>query len=1053
MPLKVYRSSAGSGKTTTLVNEYLEMLMKPNGNFKSILAITFTNKAAGEMKERILHALGQIAASADPSQLNPALSKQISEIQKTYDLQYSDIRDKAGRQLSHILHQYGSFAVSTIDKFTHQLIRNFAFDLKVPTNFAVELDTEMVVKSAVDYLLEDVGQNELVTRMLIEFLLERIDEEKNIRVEEDLVKLGKLMYSEKGLPRLPYLAKLSAEDFSKLREKLYAEIKKVDSVLLNSANEIGDLIKRAGILPEEFFYGQKGYPGALKKITMKDYSGFESPRFLDLCNDGVFYTNKASAETIGKFEPVKDIIQKKSLEMLGYWNGHASRYYLLKVILKNFYALALLSEIKEGIDKHRKAEGILPIAEFNHLISQAITLEPAPFIFERIGNRFTELCIDEFQDTSVKQWENLMPLAENVLSTDGTVLLVGDSKQSIYRFRGGEANQLNVLPNLLNKDFDWLEEREFLFKQHFIPRTLNYNFRSKSEIIDFNNTFFRHVISTVLPAKKNDFPDGALERLTLTYNDVEQECGKKKSGGEVRIQVLPAVAGQRAAEKMESRILELKNQVDYYVGLGYQWKDITILLRGNIEAGDFAAGLMSHGIKVISRESVRVKESYKVGLLMDGLRWFLDPANEPAGLNILNFLSLREKQIPLDHRFLNGKFGWKSFLAEHRLNWAPEEWNYLPLPSLLNRMSVFLGFNSEKDVFLSFFMEAVIKFYQKGKGGIREFIQWWDEKSDTLNIVIPEGVNAVQLLTVHKSKGLQFKVVILPGADRFDANKNNNGNPHWLTLNPEENYGLSLAIANHSKDLTKTPFAGIYHEEVFQTLVDNLNLYYVAFTRAEEHLSLMTHEKEPGVLNSWINSYLENSFFHQDEKGIFVYGKPQKQETVGEVSGESNSITDAGVYDRRDILEDYRWAFPEESGEIESLELGLLVHAMFSKIVAPSDLQHAAQQFILLNPVWKEKISGITEWMLKDERLAMLWDASYSILNEQDILLPGGKSTRPDRLMISGKKVRIFDYKTGKKRESHADQLRDYANVLRDMGFEVEKLALIYVELQEIVLL
>lgn len=1051
MPLKVYRSSAGSGKTTTLVNEYLEMLMKPNGNFKAILAITFTNKAAGEMKERILKALGDIANCEDPSRLNPSLARQISELQKIYQLQFSDIKDKAARQLSQILHQYGSFSVSTIDKFTHQLIRSFAFDLKVPSNFVVELDTDLVVKTAVNHLLEDIGQNELVTVMLVEFMLERIDEERNVRVENDLVTLGKKLYSESGLSRLPYLANLSAEQLTDLRAALFVEIKSLEKKIESMALAIIDFIKKSDLLPEDFSYGKSGYYGALLKISKSDFSGFDSSRFRQGVEEGIFYSKSLPAAVKEKFYAIESALQKKSAELNDTWNKENSRYFLLKIILRNFYSLALLRQIKNSIDEHRKSEGILPIAEFNHIISQAIAREPAPFIYERIGNRYAELCIDEFQDTSVKQWENLMPLAEHILSLDGTVLLVGDSKQSIYRFRGGDANQLNALPTILNKEMEWMDEREFLFRQHFLPRTLNYNYRSKSEVIDFNNSFFRHVISSSLSGGKQDFPAGSLDKLAITYSDVEQECGKKKSGGSVRIQILPEMKGSLSDEKMEARNLALKKQIDYYCTLGFRWKDITILTRGNQEAGSFAAGLLAQGINVISRESVRVKESFKVGLLMDAIRWFVDSSNEPARLNVLNYLSLQSNGQAIPHQFFQEDERWKNFLEKENHRWAPDDWNYLPLPALLKRMMDFFHFQSDHDVFLSFFLEAVVKFYHKGKGDVHEFIQWWNDHSDNLNIVIPEGIDAVQIMTVHKSKGLQFKIVILPMAD-WSTNIRPN-HKHWITLNPDESFGLSLAVADHSKDLLETEFADVYREENYQNLLDNLNLFYVAFTRAEEHLSLLLLEKSKSALYEWLNSYLAESSMFMEQDGIWVYGQPEIHQITSRLSAEEKEENHRNNFPKRDLVLDYQWAFPDETEEIESLELGLLVHALFSKVKSKADLEVSSKQLLMLNPVWKEKIIEMVNWLKAEDLLLPMWDEHFSVKNEQDILLPGGKSARPDRLMLSGKKARIFDYKTGRKRQAHSSQLRDYSLVLSEMGFEVEMAALIYVENKEVVFL
>jgi ATP-dependent exoDNAse (exonuclease V) beta subunit len=1054
MPLKVYRSSAGSGKTTTLVNEYLEMLMKPEGNFKSILAITFTNKASAEMKERILVVLNTLADCQDENNLNPALRQQVSQICHQYHWQFSDIRSRAAKQLTQILHQYGSFAVSTIDKFTHQIIRSFAFDLRVPSNFVVETDTDLVVKTAVDQLIGRIGEDAFITKLMVEFMLERIEEEKSDRVQDDLVVLGKLMYNEKGLPLLPLLSDLSEEDFFKLRDQMNAAFFCTKNEFSTRAEAILKFAAQAGLNPNDFAYGTKGFYGALLSIAKGDPEGFDKKRFLDAVEKAAFYAKGADKETKEKFAGIESVLQEKISDLHRYWLSEKEQFFSLKIIIRNFYSLALLKEIKKSIDELRYNEGILPIAEFNHLVSNAIAQEPAPFIYERIGNRFNDLCIDEFQDTSVKQWENLMPLAENVLSLDGTVLLVGDAKQSIYRFRGGDAGQLNALPKILNIQNEWMKEREYLFIHHFLPRTLNYNYRSKSEIIDFNNAFFRHLIDDCLPNAGYDFPENSFHKLKLTYSDVEQECGKKVGGGSVRLQIIDKIEGDKKATSAEiflARIEALKQQIDHFTGLGYRWGDITILTRANKEAGRFAAGLLERGVHVISRESVRVNESHKVILILDALRWFDDAANEPARLNVLNFLSLQYKKHPIEHAYFKAPQAWMQLLKELHLNWAPEDWSYLPLPSLVKRLLNFFRLDSSSDVFLSTFMDAVGNFYQKGKGGLPEFVQWWNDHGNKLNIVIPEGIDAVQIMTVHKSKGLQFKVVIMPMTD-WDTGVGK-GKKHWLNLNPEKNFGLALGVANHSDDLLNTPFADVYREEEFENLVDQLNLFYVAFTRAEEQLALILYKESGSAMRSWMNSFLEKTTLFQPQDGILFFGNGQTVEQKKESTTENPLMPRQASFETCDLILDYQWAFPIEGEEIQSLELGLLVHALFSKVIIKDDLPVVAQKIIHLNPVWKTKIAEMVSWMQEEPSLDIMWDPAYKVLLEQDILLLNGKSARPDRLMIADNKVRIFDYKTGIKREAHVIQLRDYATVLMQMNFQVETLALIYVEEKEVILL
>jgi len=448
LPFKIFNASAGSGKTFTLVKEYLKIVLSTNSpeSFKRVLAITFTNKAVNEMKERIIE---NLEAFSNPSIItNP--NSIFLLIQEELNITKEILVQRASKTLKYILHNYAFFDVATIDKFNHRLLRIFAHDLKLPMNFEVALDTELLLDEAIDQLIFKAGSDEKLTQMLIDFALEKADDDKSWDIALDLKKVGLLLLNENHAKQLSQLKERSLEDFSKLNDVLRKEVKKQEDVLQKAAKEVLDLI---GINELEFNDFTRGtLPKHFEKITSGNFDKLYENKLYENLKEGKVYTKSLSLDKATKIDALIPTLLQSYLSL------KKGVYYLkfLQNFYKNNIPLSLLNAIQAELETIKTDQNLLLISEFNSIISNVIANEPAPFIYERLGEKYKHYFIDEFQDTSEMQWNNLIPLISNALDGEtltgkrGSLLIVGDAKQAIYRWRGGKAEQFISLYGDLN---------------------------------------------------------------------------------------------------------------------------------------------------------------------------------------------------------------------------------------------------------------------------------------------------------------------------------------------------------------------------------------------------------------------------------------------------------------------------------------------------------------------------------------------------------------------------------------------------------------------------
>lgn len=1019
----IYNASAGSGKTFTLVKEYLVLLFTSTktDSYKNILAITFTNKAVGEMKKRIIDSL-LIFRNAETSAENNPLFKTILE---ETSISSEEIKRKSAEILKSIIHNYAAFEISTIDGFTHRVLRTFARDLGIPMNFEVEMETDEILAEAVDSLISKAGTDKKLTAVLLDFTLTKTDDDKSWDISRDLFAISKLLTNENNQKAISVLKEKSIEDFQNFAKKLKGDIQKSEKELKATAEDFFNLINKHGI--DAGWFTRGSVPGHFKKIRDgKNKLNFTANWALNI-EEGNLY-NKSLEDV---YKSTMDAAQPEFAALFFKSKSAFFRIEFLKEIQKNLVQLSLLNEINKEIENIKKERNLMLISEFNPKISEQVKDQPAPFIYERLGDRYRHYFIDEFQDTSVMQWENLIPLIDHNLSgkeENAGLTLVGDAKQSIYRWRGGRAEQFISLYNKAENPFQVLPEL----------KPLDQNWRSGSEIVNFNNSFFEY----------------ASEKLSLpVYSDLfknARQIPRKGDFGYVNLQFIEA---QNKEEQMELYPPEIHKHILELDKDGFDRGDICILTRKREEGAVIAEYLSRQNIAVVSSETLLLENSEEVNFVIDVIALSLKEEDKQLKFRVFDYLSKKYLKDETFEIFLRNidKTGndFYSWLTEFDIHFDNE---FLKRQSLYEGVEYIIRsfqLTESPDAYIQFFLDFVFEVSQKHASSFTALLENWDHKKHKLNIVTPEASGAVRIMTIHKSKGLEFPVVIYPFANSElqDTRKDS----LWLHL---ENENIPVAYVNASSKLLNwnDEAAQAYTELICQKELDTLNVFYVACTRASERLYVMSdfHEKPKSSANIpdmlWDfatsqNSDLEKKEFHIGEKSGPKIQKEKAQEIHFAKNFFSSPIQNQAV----NIVT--RAGAMWDSSQQEAIEKGEVIHEILAHIDESEDLNNAVEWAVvngLITETEKGTISETISGIINHEILKAYFSRNSDNFNERDIITAEGERLRPDRLNFQGKNVSIIDYKTGGFVDEHENQVKKYANTLKKMGFHIEKSLLVY---------
>lgn len=1021
---KIYNASAGSGKTHTLTKAYLKIALSATGRFNKILAITFTNKAVNEMKHRILDSLYQFGTIDDAKNAPPLFR----DLMKELEIDAQTLRQRSKTTLKEILHNYAFFDISTIDRFTHRLIRTFAKDLKLPQNFEVVLDTDLLLDEAVARLVYKAGTDKKLTKVLLDFALEKIDDDKSWDIGIDLFSIGKLLFNETHAQHLDRLKDKGIDDFLGLKGTLRKRAKVTKERLVETASKTLQVIDEEGLETADFTGSY--FPKFLIKIADGDLNMDFSAGWKQNFETGTLY-NKSAPEN------VKAALVRLHPEFTTVFKALQTGYYelaFLKNAYNNIVPLTVLNAIQQEVKILQVENDQLSISEFNALISREIKSQPAPFIYERLGEKYRHYFVDEFQDTSTLQWNNLVPLIGNALESEdmqglrGSLFLVGDAKQAIYRWRGGRAEQFLNLANAVDNPFVAEPKTEML----------PVNYRSHEEVIKFNNDFF----TATSPFLNN-------EMYATLFVEGNRQGYNAKKGGKVQ---LTFIEKDQEADRNSLYCEEVLKTIRSVTGKNYGYDSVCILVRGKKEGVVLADFLAHQDIPTISSESLLLHSSEKVRFLAHVLAYSEDVKNLDVAYGILSFLSAKKKDR---HSFIFDNLRQIAKLLKIHYGFDLE---------ILKQISVYDGMElaikqfdlaPKSDAYITYFMDVVLEVEQKEGTGIQAFLSHWEKKKDRLSISAPDNIDAVRIMTIHKAKGLEFPIVIFPF-----ANENIYKRMYkklWLPLDADAFNGFEEVLVNEKKEVENygEVAAELYHEEEHKMELDALNVLYVALTRAEKALYVisekdLTKDGEPktDLYSGLFIDYLKKKGLWKDEERSYSFGTLEENTSASTVTSHEN-IAYCYTYKNRPgfrILTKSGMLWDTERQQ--ALSKGNLIHHILGLVETEKDVEIAFESLKRNGDMASKDINSVKKsigLVMSHPELVVYFQEGKIIKNEKDIITENGRILRPDKIVFQGNDATLLDYKTGGPDNKYKEQLYTYSDALEAMGYHVQNRLLVYI--------
>ncbi|MDA0314761.1 MAG: UvrD-helicase domain-containing protein [Bacteroidetes bacterium] len=1076
-PFLLYKSSAGSGKTYTLTLEYLKLALKnPNSGYRQILAVTFTNKATQEMKWRIVEVLECLSREVKPDK---SLDK---ELMDHLDLDAEQLMLRARATLLNILHGYGHFAVSTIDSFFQKVIRSFAREMDLQAKFDVEMDTDAVLEKLVDRIVEKVADDPALRSWLIAYAEEQLLDGKSWDIRVGIKGLGKEIFQERfkafrsifqdSVGQDGFLPTLK-EQIAQVRQSLVTEGKR-------QWQQAEDIRVLFGLEWTDFKGASSSFARQFGKLgdSKMPFPELTEKRQRELPDSSNWFTNGSPHEAAicNAFEAGLGELLQSWPEKLKLWNTYTS-------LQKNLNAFGVFRNLIVELRDLKDEEGILLISDVNDFLAEITRENEAPFLYEKIGNQYQHFLIDEFQDTSEFQWLSFKPLLQNSLASGHTNLLVGDVKQSIYRWRGGK------LELLLS------EVQEQIHPDFVEVKNLSVNYRSLPGIIAFNNAVFKQLPELMERGMENHYNLDPENKLSKAFEGVVQEVSESKKDepfkGKIHLEFTeksslekPLDEENEEEEGVELGVLEkLPILVKQLQDQGYALRDIAFLVRTNGQGAILADTFMEeqrtqtgtdYRFDVLSEESLFIDKSIAVKCMLGFLTYLSAPSDRVALKTLWQYYALVHN-IPLSHElFYVRDLPLELQEKESKLLRMQASFQQMPLIELVEQGLTFLGLTQKQQdlSYVSGFKEAVFDFVKKNRADLLGFLDWWELNKKKRTVKIPEDHDAMRILTIHKAKGLEFKVVVMPFMDWGIVFSGLQAPILWAPFEAEN--GMQTVVPlTHQNLLKKSHFAGAYDEEVRLSYLDSLNLLYVAFTRAEEAFfgfstySIAKSKKEisPTRTGNILYTLFSGGFQFADEvcsswnSEALTFDWGQWLKTVKNDDHEIMQVPllrwDCMDWKSKLNTKTYPWDFSLEGiCAREQRDFGVIIHDILADAQGLEDAIRLLKEYTF-DGRWEEDTAA--QIKVKLEQLFALpqvkswFYPDLPALTEQGILEPGGTQKRPDRILIAKDEALVIDFKTGVKRDSHVLQVREYMILVQTLTQLPVKGYLCYLEPTEII--
>ena len=1037
-PFLIYDAAAGSGKTYSLVRRYLSSLLQQQSvsYYRHLLALTFTNKAVTEMKERILSSLVAFADKQvcdDP----PAM---FLEIAATLELEHPVLQKRASDILSHLLHNYAAFSVETIDSFNHRLIRTFAKDLKLPSNFEVMLDIDHLLTESVDALINKAGTDDTITKLLIDFAIEKTEDDRSWDISFDLFNTSKMLANEDDAAHLVKLKDKSLADFLKFKKQLNVQYTNIKEEVLHKAKEVNTSINANELIRLDFSNGY--FYDHFVKLASGNFDVNLQNKWLVNIGSKDLYSGKVRKERSDAADAI-DELTPWFIEIVESTSAYISKLLFIDAILRKITPLSVINLVQKELEQIKEDQNVLPLFQFNAIINKEIKNQPAPFIYERMGEKYRHFFVDEFQDTSIMQWENLLPLIDNTLTqteddTDGSLLLVGDVKQSIYRWRGGKPEQfLNMING--HSPFPSVQAQ---------VENLPVNYRSFKEVVAFNNDFFTYVSSI--------FNNPMHQELYLAGN--HQESIKDQDG----YVAMSFVTGSNKEEKQDEYAAKTLITVQNLIKKGFNYDDICILTRRRADGVFLSEFLMEQKIPVISSETLLLEHSGFVQAIVGLLKVSVNPQDKETLVTVLDFLydhlEIKEDKHTFFTAFTkNSTDLFPETIHKYHIDFTWDKLREASVYECAEYIIEHFGFSEKADAYLFGFMDFIFENEQQAGADIIGFLSHWEKKREKASINSGSGTAGVQFMTIHKSKGLEFPVVIFPFAD-LSIYKENKATT-WIPVPPAWQEGFDETLINYSSKVAGFSEAGAsLHSQRRETLqLDNLNLLYVTLTRAVAQLyifsetpSTLKNGDEIKTFPQAFKGFLETTNKWEGEDKVYTFGTFQnktehKQTAEVTISHPAYIAISPEQHDIKVITKEAQlWGTTTQ----EAIDVGNLVHDTMEQIHHKNDVP-LVMEALKQNETLKQEeliaLNTVITQIVNHPELSSLYEHYSNCENERDIIGKDGYVLRPDRLVFhEEKKVTIIDYKTGTPNYEHEEQINSYGQALQEMGFFVTDKILVY---------
>ena len=1096
--LTVYSASAGSGKTYNLVFDYIATCMKNHvsaflrdrqnyvchscTDYRHILAITFTNNAGSEMKERVVRQLNHLAFAQSVDDLKPNdfdnLCQKIFDNQTTLSREecFTFVNKTAKTLLYNILYDYARFSITTIDSFIQRVIRSSALYLNLSMNYAVQIHLTDFFRMAIEQYICDLTNNNQQLGVVVKELEQELEDKGNVNINRFLTQgLSTLYYdAEKSHPYIKNIPEM--EELEKVVEQWKNNCRYIQE---QCKTDIKDLVKQALAVFEEAEKeeirpnGTYNWDKQIARIAEDPFNlekGFSESKCLQEMNENKVFTapkkgGKAEKERkenlkINYGEQVKAFFSQIQQIVTDYAKEFLTNY----VLAKNANRLLVLTALQQHIETIKEQTDSFFLSESNPLLNDAISESNGDPLFEKLSF-YRHFFIDEFQDTSLMQWQDLKPLIVNALGENGNVILFGDVKQSIYRFRNGDVELFYRL-----SDYDRLKNtpaEQDIFsllkgKSDYRRIPLKTNYRSQSSVIEFNNRFFQFYADAL---NKTDY-----------YQDVEQSINPKKTGGLVQIfgynkqdyknirQVWPECTEEFYQDvylKLKPEEAELLYAVKDAKQRGYSHGDMAVLLSGRDKCNVFAQRLLQAGIPVITSESLQLCDNPSINLLISTLQLMMNPNDTLAQTTILHYFCTRHQQ-DFDAALLQSENkGFLTVLGEQFPSSDFErhlaDWVQNPFILTMKELVRYYQFDNSEDPFIADFLDLVHEYGKSQAASASAFLTWWDDLnrySETIPRLSLSGKSdAVQLMTIHASKGMEFPVVIT-----HCSASNSRDSFYWVN----DAKSQASCYVKHEKNMKYSDFQGDYEAEEDKRNLDSLNLWYVDFTRACDMLYLLAEfpdskdnkksEDEKTNIKKTLQNFVKSpdNLISESQNHIYYYGDFEWQKQDKATEGQPKHSNLKVFCSNLTFCDNESVNINLSATNTESQDTGTRIHDFLQKLTLfPSTEEERDAVTSGLPEEIRTRLHQLFERTEQDSHLRPYFhlDEGDQVLNEVTILTKNGEERRPDRIVIKPDHVMIIDYKTGQEhRLKYEAQLEEYQKCMQEMGYQNVRTKILYID-------